>query len=162
MKKLLLCSMIVAVAAVSQAKEPMEYLTGKVAKADVIDGCGLGWQVTDSRTFIGTTTRGTTNMTVPATFGMTSGTLGCEKIQFAKNDEKAATFVSTNFQTLKAELAEGQGEYVAGMIQSFGCSSEQVQAISNKIQGNYKSVVAPAQNAQQLFLNLKKEIGFCG
>lgn len=162
MKKLLLTSALVLAASVSQGKEITEYFTGKIAKSDVIDGCGLGWQVTDSRTMVGTTTRGTTNMTVPATFGMTSGTLGCEKIQFAKNDEKAATFVSSNFQTLKSELAEGQGEYVTGMVQSFGCSAEQVQSISAKIQNNYKSVVAPAQNAQQLFMNLKKQIGFCG
>jgi len=162
MKKILLTSALVLAASVSQAKGVAEYLNGKVAKADVIDGCGLGWQFNDSRTMMGTTTRGTTNMTVPATFGMTSGTLGCEKIQFAKNDEKAATFVTSNFQTLKSELAEGQGEYVTGMVQSFGCSAEQVQAISSKIQNNYKAVVGSAQNAQQLFLNLKKEIGFCG
>ena len=118
MKKILLTSALVLAASVSQAKGVAEYLNGKVAKADVIDGCGLGWQFNDSRTMMGTTTRGTTNMTVPATFGMTSGTLGCEKIQFAKNDEKAATFVTSNFQTLKSELAEGQGEYVTGMVQS--------------------------------------------
>lgn len=155
MKKFFIVLAVVATAGVAHAQKSM---TGR----PTIDGCGLGWEVTDSRTMIGTTTRGTTNMTVPPAFGMTTGTLGCEQIAFAANEKEAATFVASNYQTLKSELAVGQGEYVTAMIESFGCSAEQVPAISSQIQQKYDSVVAPTQNATQLFQNLKQEVSHCG
>lgn len=158
MKKIIVLLSLVS-ATTSFAKDAGAMLSEKVKGADVIDGCGLGWQVTQSRTMIGTTTRGTTNMTVPASFGMTSGTLGCEKIEFAKNDQKAATFVATNFSNLKSELAEGNGDYVTGVVESFGCSN--VEAASLKLQKNYSQVVAPAKDAKELFYNIKNEIGSC-
>jgi len=157
MKIFLIALTIVAAAATAQAQKA----SGKSGDG-TLDGCGLGWQVTDSRTMIGTTTRGTTNMVVHPGFGMTSGTLGCEQISFAKNEQEAATFVASNYQTLKSELAVGQGEYVSAMIESFGCSAEQVPAISSQIQKNYNTVVAPTQNATELFNNLKQEVGTCG
>ncbi len=159
MTKFMIAMAVVAASCFAQAQTK----TMKSGGGDhTIDGCGLGWQVTDSRTMIGTTTRGTTNAFVPPSFGMTSGTIGCDQIPFAKNEQEAATFVATNFQTLKSELAVGQGEYVSAMIESFGCASSQVPAISSKIQKNYGSVVAPAQNATELFQNLKQEVGHCG
>ena len=158
MKKLVLALLtVVSVTAMAEKKE-MRAMAG----ADTLDGCGLGWQVTQNRTMIATTTRGTTNAFVPPSFGMTSGTLGCEQISFAANEKQAATFVATNFQTLKSELALGQDEYVSAMIQSFGCSASQVPAISSRIQNSYDSVVAPAQNATELFNNLKQSVGHCG
>lgn len=160
MKKVLLASVIVLASVFAQAKMAAKETMG--GARDSLDGCGLGWQVTESRTMIGTTTRGTTNAFVPPAFGMTSGTIGCEQIAFAKNDQEAASFVATNYQTLKSELAIGQGEYVSAMIQSFGCSSANVPSISSDLQKKYDSVVAPTQNATELFSNLKAEIGQCG
>lgn len=159
MKKLMLTAVVVAMGAFAQAKEGAKAMG---AAHDTLDGCGLGWQVTDSRTIIGTTTRATTNAFVPPSFGMTSGTIGCEQVSFASNEKEAATFVATNYQTLRSELSEGQGEYVSAMIESFGCSSAQVPAISSQLQKNYNTVVAPTQNATELFNNLKQEIGHCG
>src|SRR3954471_20570420 len=75
------------------------------------DGCGLGWQVTQKKSFLGTTTRGTTNAVVPPTFGMTSGTIGCDQHGFAKNDQKAIEFVAANYEPLMVEMAQGNGEY---------------------------------------------------
>ncbi|MBK9038693.1 MAG: DUF3015 family protein [Bdellovibrionales bacterium] len=64
MRSIIIGAIMLAFPLVSQAK-------------DTMDGCGLGWEVTDSETMIGTTTRGTTNMFVPPAFGMTTGTIGC-------------------------------------------------------------------------------------
>lgn len=52
------------------------------------DGCGLGWEVTGEKTMLATTTRGTTNAFVPPTFGMTSGTIGCETHRFVQKKKK--------------------------------------------------------------------------
>jgi hypothetical protein len=150
MKALFVSLALIATATVASAQ--------KGVGRDTLDGCGLGWQVTESRTMIGTTTRGSTNYFVPPSFGMTSGTIGCDQIPFAQNQKEAATFVASNFETLKTELAEGNGEYVTAMIQSFGCSNAQVPAIAAKLQKNYGTVVAPTRNATELFTNLQSEV----
>ncbi len=138
-------------------------LVGSVSQArDTMDGCGLGWEVTDKATFLGTTTRATTNAFVPPTFGMTTGTLGCKQLAFAKIDTEAATYVATNYQSLRSELAQGQGEYVSAMTEVFGCGADSAAAVGQKIQKNYNTVVAPAKDATELFYNLKGAIGTCG
>lgn len=165
MKKLALVFAIVASAVIVQAKPAMKdsgsSKSMSSADRDKLDGCGLGWEVTDQRTFVGTTTRGTTNAFVPPSFGMTSGTMGCEKIDFAQNNPESATFVASNYQVLKSELAEGKGEYVTAMIESFGCSNAQAPALAAKLQSNYQTVVAPAQNAAQLHNNVSAAVGQC-
>ena len=45
------------------------------------DGCGLGSEVTQKKSLLATTTRGTTNGTIPPAFGMTSGTIGCDQLR---------------------------------------------------------------------------------
>lgn len=122
--------------------------------ADTLDGCGLGWQVTDKKTFTATTTRGTTNAFVPPTFGMTTGTLGCEKLEIGSNDKEAADYVATNFEVLKSELAAGRGEYVSALAKTMNCSPE---AFGSQIQKNYNTVVAPAATAADLYKGIKAE-----
>ncbi len=120
---------------------------------DTMDGCGLGWQVTDSETMIGTTTRGTTNAFVPPTFGMTSGTIGCNQLSFASNESEAVNYVVNNYSNLKQELAVGQGEYAQGLVELMNCGSAQ------KIQSQYDKVVAPAKDGVELYKNLKNVCG---
>ncbi len=122
--------------------------------ADTLDGCGLGWQVNDKKTYTATTTRGTTNAFVPPTFGMTTGTMGCDKLDVGRNDKEAADYVATNFETLKSELAVGQGEYVSALAKTMNCSSAQ---FGTEIQKHYDSVVAPAANAVQLYKGIKAQ-----
>lgn len=118
------------------------------------DSCGLGWDVTDKKTVLATSTRGTTNSFVPPTFGMTTGTLGCEKFQgFAANEKESASFVAKNFDSIRGQLAIGSGEYVDATAQSFGCDSASFGA---HVQQNYNTVVAPAQDGVELYQNLKQ------
>ncbi|MGE0762697.1 MAG: DUF3015 family protein [Bdellovibrionales bacterium] len=128
---------------------------------DSLDGCGLGWEVTDKKTYTATTTRGTTNSVVPRAFGMTTGTLGCEKLEIGSNDKEAADYVATNFEVLKTELAAGRGEYVDALAGAFGCSANSAE-VGQTLQQNYSKVVAPAQNAAQLYKGIKGQLaGVC-
>ncbi|MBK7842425.1 MAG: DUF3015 family protein [Bdellovibrionales bacterium] len=140
MRSIIIGAILLAFPLVSQAK-------------DTMDGCGLGWEVTDSETMIGTTTRGTTNMFVPPAFGMTTGTIGCKQLSFAANEQEAANYVINNYSNLKQELASGEGEYVEGLTEVMGCKN------TARIQSQYRTVVAPAQNGVELYKNLKD---FCG
>ncbi len=76
-----------ALAAGKAASSMMDHNAGPT-----VDSCGLGWQVTDKKTYTATTTRGTTNAFIPPTFGMTTGTIGCEKLDIGKNDKEAADY----------------------------------------------------------------------
>jgi len=139
MRKYLLLALVVSLPALSHAR-------------DTMDGCGLGWEVTDSETMIGTTTRGTTNQTVPPSFGMTTGTLGCKQLSFAANEKEAVNYVVSNFTNLKQQLAVGQGEYVEGLNEVMNCNGQAIQR-------SYQTVVAPAQNGVELYKNLKNACG---
>lgn len=130
--------------------------SGSLFAQDRLDGCGLGWEVTDQKTYTATTTRGTTNAFVPPTFGMTTGTMGCDKLDVGQKDKEAADFVATNFDALKTDLARGEGEYVEAMAAAFGCQSNS-KNLGVVIQKNYDRVVAPASSAIDLFSNLRRE-----
>ena len=122
---------------------------------DSFDGCGLGWEVTDKKTVLATTTRATTNSSVPPTFGMTTGTLGCDEFEgIAMNEKNDAKFVAQNYETLRSELATGNGEYVDAAAQSFNCKSDK---FGTHMQKNYDRVVAPAKNGVELYNSLKAE-----
>lgn len=119
---------------------------------DKSDGCGLGWQVTNKQSFLGTTTRGTTNGFVPPTFGMTSGTIGCAQHSFAKKDVPAAQYVVANFEPLSIQMAEGTGEYVDGLATELGCADR--AAFGRQVQKNYRTLMNKA-DAVQLFVRVK-------
>ncbi|MNJ98462.1 hypothetical protein D3C87_162280 [compost metagenome] len=149
MKKVLLALVTVSTfASISQA-------------ADRLDGCGLGWQVTDKKTYTATLTRGTTNVFVPPTFGMTTGTIGCDKLTVGKNQVEAKDYVATNFEPLKSELAAGRGEYVTALASAMGCKSS-ADVIGTRLQKNYNTVVAPATTATELYNNISTDVaGLC-
>ena len=142
MKKLIFIASLVLLAMNAQAR-------------DKFDGCGLGWEVVDGKTVLATTTRGTTNAFVPPVFGMTTGTLGCDQFEgIAMNEKDSASYVAQNYETIRAELAMGRGEYVDTTAQYFNCDSEK---FGKHIQKNYEGVVAPTQSGLELHRNLKSE-----
>jgi len=134
-----------------------------VGNPDVIDGCGLGWQITQKRTMMATTTRGTTNAFVPPTFGMTSGTIGCEQLQFAAAEQDSATYAMKNFENLRIEMAAGEGENLAAFAETLGCSSSELGSITKS---SYGTIMKDAsESPAQMYRNLKAEIaarGACG
>lgn len=143
MKKILLMAGLFSMAMSAQAR-------------DSFDGCGLGWEVTDQKTVFATLTRGTTNAFVPPVFGMTTGTLGCEEFSgIAMTEKDNLEYVAQNFESLRAELAMGQGEYVSAAAQSFRCDDESL--FGQHFQQNYEDLVAPAQNGIELYNTMKSE-----
>ena len=85
------------------------------------DSCGLGWSVTSSKSLVGTSTRGTTNGTVPPTFGMTSGTSNCDAHSIVQKEMDAARFVASNVEPLAIDMASGSGEYIDALAMAMGC-----------------------------------------
>ncbi len=77
-------------------------------------GCGLGTMImkgNDGLVFqvLGVTTNGTCGN---QTFGITSGTLECEKPAKFASIERINTYVSDNMDNLANDIAKGNGEYL--------------------------------------------------
>lgn len=135
---------------------PAVYATGD-ANDPGSDSCGLGWQVTRKKSFIATTTRGTTNYVVPYTFGMTTGTMGCDQHSFAKKDRQAIEYVASNYEPLTIEMAAGRGEYLQAFAQVMGCGSSTGQ-FGTVMQKNYGDIVGKSKNAIDFFQNVKTSV----
>jgi len=135
-----------------------EVNAGKGANPSGTDGCGLGWQVTQKKTMFATSVRGTTNAFVPPTFGMTSGTLGCDRHDIAKNDMDAAKFAFNNQEPLSIEMAQGQGEYLAGFAKTLGCQDSAQAEFAKMAQNQYGEIVKDGQSPLGLLKNVKAQM----
>jgi hypothetical protein len=123
------------------------------------DSCGLGWQVTKKKTLSGTTTRGTTNMFVPPSFGMTTGTIGCSKHSIAKKDGEAFRYAMVNYDALTVEMAKGKGENLYAFARTLGCSDAGQTAFAKMAQSKFTTII-DSQNtsALDMFTNVKREM----
>jgi hypothetical protein len=142
-----------AAAAPAPAPAPAQVVQG--TNPTGTDGCGLGWQVTDKKTLMGTTTRGTTNAFVPPSFGMSSGTIGCDKHEFAKNEREAAVYAYNNYESLSVEMAQGHGETLDGFAHAMGCGD--AAAFGKMTQSNFKQIIE-APSAIDMFETVKSKI----
>ncbi|MBI3558060.1 MAG: DUF3015 family protein [Deltaproteobacteria bacterium] len=120
------------------------------------DGCGAGWQVTRRKTFFGTSTRGTTNLVIPPTFAMTSGTSGCSQHPIAKKDEAALRFAFSNYDALLIDMAGGGGETLDAFARLLSCGD--AGNFGRAVQRNFKSLVPPQAAPFELFENVKQLI----
>ena len=71
------------------------------------------------------------------TFGIISGTLGCEKTKFVMN-EQTQRFVASNMDQLSKEIAMGHGEAVSTLAELL--EVENKSAFIASLQKNYNSI----------------------
>ena len=112
------------------------------------DSCGAGWYVTQKKSLFGTSTRGTTNGTIPPTFGMTSGTSGCAQHSLAKKEEKSKAFTYENYDSLIIDMAVGEGESLLALSSLLECDKSFALATKE----NFKNLYA--DNPEVLFQNI--------
>lgn len=104
-------------------------------------GCGLGAMIIkDNSTAVMLALQATTNGTFGnQTFGITSGTLGCQKAQFVMN-ERAQEFVASNMDQLAKEMAQGHGESIDTLAELLEVSDK--VAFASSLQQNYNTIYA--------------------
>jgi len=80
-------------------------------------GCGLGQTVFKGQSgLMPNILAATTNSTSGnQTFGLTSGTLGCNAEAVVKNDSQREIFVAANLDNLSQEMAQGHGDHLASL-----------------------------------------------
>lgn len=113
--------------------------TSAMATINNQTGCGLGSQlIKDDSSAVMLSLQATTNGTSGnQTFGITSGTSGCQKTKFVMN-ETTERFVASNMDQLSKEIAMGHGEAVETLAELL--KVENKSAFIASLQKNYNSI----------------------
>lgn len=118
-------------------------------------GCGLGTAVVfpDATEWYEHVLAATTNGTSGnQTFGMTSGTLGCEDANGPL--KAAAAFINDNMDQLAADSARGQGETLDALAQVMGIESVDQSAFRTTVQSNFDTMFTAESTANDVFRSL--------
>jgi len=105
-------------------------------------GCGLGTLVFgETDALLSQTLAGTTNGSFCSQwFGITSGTLNCNKYKSISSNEKINKFVADNMDNLAVDIARGQGEYLNTLVVLMDVSESDRTALYSKLQSNFKNI----------------------
>ena len=120
-------------------------------------GCGLGTAVVfkDANAWhehvLAATTNGTSGN---QTFGMTSGTLGCE----AANGPLAGvqTFMDNNMDQLAMDVSKGQGETLDALAQIIGVQYSDHSAFNAAMQANFDSMFSADATSATAYEGMQK------
>ncbi len=110
-------------------------------------GCGLGYVLfgNGDNSKIMQIFAATTNATSGSqTFGMTTGTSGCTEDGAVKFVKEAEVFAEVNLDTLKREMAAGQGDYVTSFARLLGVGEAETSTLISFFQTNYATLFPSA------------------
>jgi hypothetical protein len=137
MKKVLLISVVLllTVSGAAFAAEPRENC-----------GCGLGTLLFEGKggvvqQILAATTNGFLGT---QTFGISSGTLGCNQPSRWVSNEKLNKFVADNMDNLAKDAAMGQGEYVDTLAELMDVPGSKRVEFSQMLQDNFSNIFTEA------------------
>ena len=105
-------------------------------------GCGVGTMIFDGQEGVGpqilaVTTNGTLGN---QTFGITSGTLGCDQDGVIKHEAALSKFVAANMESLASDMAAGGGETLASLAELMDVAEADRAAFYRAAQENFASI----------------------
>lgn len=103
-------------------------------------GCGLGsivFKENDKMQILAATTNGTMGS---QTFGITFGTSNCESSGRMVSKEQVEHFIAANQNTLKNDIARGNGEALNGLAELMGTKDS--AAFASNLKSNYSKIFA--------------------
>ncbi len=109
-------------------------------------GCGLGYVLFahEDNSKIMQVIGATVNGTGTQTFGITSGTSGCTEDGAVKFVKEAEVFAEVNLESLRREMAMGQGEFVTAFASLLGASAEKVPQMVRFFNAEYATLFPSA------------------
>lgn len=122
------------------------------AKTEDNCGCGLGTLIFEDQNdgLMSQTAAATTNGTLGnQTFGITSGTLGCEKFKTFTMNEKLDIFVAENMDNVAADIASGQGETLEAIADLAEVGAENRGGLYAMLQDNFDVIYPNAQTTHE-------------
>jgi hypothetical protein len=114
-------------------------------------GCGLGsivFKENDKMQILAATTNGTFGS---QTFGITFGTSNCEGGSHMASKEQVEHFIAANQNTLKNDIARGNGEALNGLAELMGKDSS---SFGSHLQANYSKIFVKTASSKQITENL--------
>ncbi len=117
-------------------------VTTAQAERNLNTGCGLGSMIienqnTVAKQFVAAFTNGISGN---QTFGITTGTLGCDKPELFVQNEKVEKFVADNMDNLATDIAAGQGETLDTLATLLNVKNK--EAFEAKLKDNFDSIYA--------------------
>ena len=113
-------------------------------------GCGLGYLLLSSKDNEKVTQvlGGITNASFGTqTFGISSGTSGCTEDGAVKVAKATEVYAEVNLQSLRQEMATGQGEYVTTFARMIGASEASQPQMVAFMQKNYSELFPKADTS---------------
>jgi len=112
------------------------------ARADGDTGCGLGSQVWEGQSSVpakvlAVTTNG---LFGNQTFGITSGTLGCEPGSVIKAEQRLNVFTAVNVDRLAREIAVGEGEALDALAHLYGVADADRDAFATRLNARFDAI----------------------
>lgn len=132
---------LLAVAALGAA-----LLASGSARADGDTGCGLGSQIWEGQSSVpAKVLAATTNGTLGnQTFGITSGTLGCEPGSVIKAEQRLNVFAAANLDRLAREIAVGEGEALDALAHLYGVSDADRAGFAARLHARFDAIFPTA------------------
>ena len=124
-------------------------------------GCGLGHLLFQGQSgMIPNVLAATTNGSFGSqTFGMTTGTSGCNQNDSVQNEKAQEDFVAVNYEKLSEEMAQGRGQYVSALAELMGCNAAAHADFAHLSQTKYETLFsAPEMDAHAMLGTLKGEM----
>ena len=119
--------------------------SSSIAMADDDAGCGLGSILFEGKSgaapkILAATTNGTYGN---QTFGITSGTLGCQSDGVISSRARLSMFMGTNSERLARDMSVGKGETLEVLANLLNIKAEDKAAFFQVSQTNFGKIFAP-------------------
>ncbi len=147
MKKILSCAAIAVICSAGFSSASQAESTG----------CGLGTIIFDGNkgvapSVLAVTTNGTSGN---QTFGISSGTLGCERNSVVKSKSaKLFSFANQNLDQLAFDASRGNGEYLEVAANIIGVKEADKNHFFKAVQGNFSNIFAQNSNTKNVVESL--------
>ncbi|MBI3553431.1 MAG: DUF3015 family protein [Elusimicrobia bacterium] len=100
-----------------------------------------------------------TNGSFCNSFSITTETMGCTADGVVKNEKKLEVYAAANLQKLSKEMAQGGGEYLAGLSKLMGVKEAQKEAFFRLAQQRYEKILpSAATDSAAMIKNLRAEM----
>lgn len=105
-------------------------------------GCGLGTMVWDGQQGIAPQTLAVTTNGIVGnqTFGITSGTLGCEQDGVVRHSAQLSMYTGSNMDAIARDMSVGSGESLHALADILGIEAEDRSRFFAALQDNYASI----------------------
>ncbi|HQV42379.1 MAG: DUF3015 family protein [Moraxellaceae bacterium] len=134
--------------------------TANVATADQDIGCGLGSMVMAGQSgpvfkVLGATTNGTSGN---QTFGITTGTLGCQSSGAVTSRARLGMFTGSNLDRLARDMSVGQGETLNVLADLMGVKNADKDHFFQATRTNFGKIFAPENETAGAILAALEEV----